>query len=376
MLFVYAFASLMSACAGTGGTVRKDAPLLYPPLPNKPRLQFLTAYTTAEDVEEKNSFMDFVVGREEINRSLSKPYGATIIPDDRIVVTDPGANDVVVFDLAKREFRRLRGNTGGGHAKNPINLTSGPDGTIYLADAGRNQILVYGPDENFIHALGVDGEFRPTDVAVHGDELYVCDVQHHQIAVLDRRTGKELRRIGSPGREKGQLYLPTNLSVGPDGDIYVSEIGNFRVQRFRPDGTPVAVIGSPGDMPGSMARPKGVGVSPDGHVYVVDAAFENVQIFDQEGRLLLFFGGPGAEPGNLYLPAGIEVTTRGVKMFQSLADPRLKLRYLVVVVSQYGPRRINVFGFGDWTWPEGSSTGEPATGEDSEPGQPAVPPGD
>jgi DNA-binding beta-propeller fold protein YncE len=95
-----------------------------------------------------------------------------------------------------------------------------------------------------------------------------------------------------------------------------------------------------------------VAVDAQGRVYVVDAAFENVQVFDAEGRLLMFFGGPGHNPGDLGLPAGIAIGTGGVAEYRTLADPRLELAFLITVVSQYGERLVNVFGFGEWKGPE------------------------
>ena len=350
ILWILAVATALEGC-GTGPAVRTGPPVFFPPLPNRPRLQFLTSYTSASDIEEHSSFEQFVVGSVDTKGGLVKPYGAAVV-GMRIVVADLGAHELMVIDLENREMRPLKGNVGGGRAKDPINVTAAADGSVYVADGGRNQVLVFGPDESFVAAFGTKDQFRPAAVAVAGDELFVADIAAHEIEVLDRRTGAVLRHFGGPGKDAGQLFYPTNLAVGPDGDLYVTETGNFRVQRFHPDGKSVATYGQLGDVPGTFSRPKGIGVDPQGRLYVADAAFENVQLFDSTGRLLLFFGGPGAEPGNLYLPAGMDVSTRGVEYFQQLADPRLKLDYVVVVVSQYGPRRVNVFGFGDWTGPE------------------------
>jgi len=81
-------------------------------------------------------------------------------------------------------------------------------------------------------------------------------------------------------------------------------------------------------------------------MYVVDAAFENVQIFDREGRLLLFFGGPGEGPENINLPAAVVVDYESAPLFQKYADPKFKVEYIVLVASQYGNSKLNVFGFG------------------------------
>ena len=348
---VCALIAMLSACSGATDNGKGSA-VFYPPLPNRPRIQFLTSYTSAEDIEQTSALSEFVVGKDDASKGgLGKPYSASLV-GDRVVVSDASAHEIFVLDLAAHEFRPLKGNTGGGRARQPMQVTSTPDGTIYVADGTRNQVLAYGADESFLRAYGTEGLMKAAGVAVKDDEVYVCNLKNNDIIVFDRLTGAVKRRIGGGGKDPGKFYIPTNVAVGPDGDLYVSETGNFRVQRLHPDGTHVRMYGGLGDGPGGFSRPKGVAIDPDGRLYAVDAAFENVQIFDKDGQLLLFFGGPGNDPGNLVLPAGIDISARGIERFQKLADVRLKVRHVILVVSQYGARRVNVYGFGDWLGPE------------------------
>ena len=86
--------------------------------------------------------------------------------------------------------------------------------------------------------------------------------------------------------------------------------------------------------------------SRDGNLYAVDASFNNVQIFNREGRLLLFFSGPGFEAGQLQLPADVAIDYDNVGHFREFAGPDFEIEYLVLVTSQFGPRQVNIFGFG------------------------------
>ena len=97
---------------------------------------------------------------------------------------------------------------------------------------------------------------------------------------------------------------------------------------------------------GSFARPKGIALDRAGRMYVGDAAFENVQVFDAEGRLLLFFGQPGDKREGLNLPAGIAIDYDNVELFRAAADPKFAIEYLILVASQFGPNKVDVFGFG------------------------------
>ena len=255
--------SLLGTGCGSARMLEKAAPMFVPPLPNRPRLQFLASFVGGKDIEEESQFQEFLTGRKEQQGALSKPYSAVML-DDGIAVADAGAGELFVFDFKDRVFRTLRGNSGGGRAKKPINLSADKEGNLYVTDVGRNQVLSYAKDETYLRAYGKEGDMKPGGVAVHGNEVYVCDLAHHQIVVFDRRRGTLLRRLGSPGKEPGQLYFPTNIATGPNGDLYISETGNFRFQQMRPDGTSVRVVGAIGKTPGSFSRPKGIAVSPEG----------------------------------------------------------------------------------------------------------------
>lgn len=67
-----------------------------------------------------------------------------------------------------------------------------------------------------------------------------------------------------------QFRRPHDVAVGPDGDVYVADLGNGRVVRVEPDGTLVGTFGSGLWGAGRIDSPTGVAVGPDGRVYVAD----------------------------------------------------------------------------------------------------------
>ncbi|NOQ97746.1 MAG: hypothetical protein GQ561_06240, partial [Calditrichae bacterium] len=78
---------------------------------------------------------------------------------------------------------------------------------------------------------------------------------------------------------------------------------------------------------------------------VVDAAFENVQIFDDTGQLRMFFGGHGESPGYMWLPAGIHLDESNLDYFNKYVYEGFELEYLIFLTNQYGPAKLNVYGF-------------------------------
>lgn len=321
------------------------AAIFYPALPDPPRIQHLVTLTGERDMRGPSSaFAKFVLGDDDASQQLAQPYGTAMFKG-RLYVVDTGAAGVAIFDFAAKRFSYLAG-AANGQLRRPINIHIDSDGTKYVTDTGRDQILVYDRDDRFLAAYGKAGQFKPTDVAIGTDRLYVTDVQHHQVHVLDKGTGKSLFVFGKAGSGEGELFHPTNIALGPEGDIYVSETSNFRIQRFTADGKPVRVYGAVGATPGSFARPKGIAIDRTGRLFVSDAAFENVQIFDDKGKLLLFFGQTGGPNERLHLPTGVSIDYDNVDVFRKHADPNFQIEYLILVASQFGPNKVDVYGFG------------------------------
>ena len=325
---------------------RLETPIFYPPPPAQPRFQFLGAISSEDDLGTSSGFEEFLVGAAVQTRKLIKPYGVAMY-GQKLYVADTVFGGVIVID-PEEGFERFAGDAGPGALKTPINITITPDGKKFIADAGRGQVLAYDEHDAFIRTYGSEVEFKPTAVAVTADLLFVCDVRDSEIEVLSRATGEVVRKFGKLGIEPGEFRLPTNLVLGPDGNLYVVDTGNFRVQKLNQAGEVLGTFGTAGDGPGMFTRPKGIAVDPEGRIYVADAAFENVQVFDPDFKLLLVVGGPGDGPGNLALPAGVAIVAKVPSVFRDLADPRLDVRHLLLVVSQYGARRINLFAFGEW----------------------------
>jgi len=323
-----------------------DEYIFYPSPPNEPRLQFLTKFSSAQDVSaKKKGFRDFVFGGQENEAQLiNKPYGIAV-HDGAVYAVDIRGNGYAIFDLANRKTRFVRPSGAGTLAK-PINITIDKDGTRYITDTEKDQILVFDARDRFLRAFGQTGQFRPIDVAIAGDKLYVTDILHHQVHILDKRTGETLKSFAEAGSDEGQLFHPTNLSIANDGTIYVTDTTNFRIQQFDSDGQFIRSIGSLGNRPGRFARPKGVALDREGRIYVVDAAFENIQILAPEGGALMFFGGPGNDRGNLSMPTAIKIDYDNVEFFRKYAAPNFEIEYLVVVANQFGLNKVAVFGYG------------------------------
>jgi DNA-binding beta-propeller fold protein YncE len=334
---------LLSSCA-----TKPPAPKTYtffPPAPDDPHVQFLTSFAGDLDLGRSWSFGDYISGAKPAG-PLTKPYGLAVY-DGKIFVCDTVQGVVEVFNLKTRRASYFAPQ-GEGRMMMPLNISIDEDGTRYVADTLRNQVLVYGPEGTYLTAIGKKNEFKPTDVAVTGDRLYITDLQAHAVKVYGKADRKYQFSIpATTNVTQGKLFSPVNLSVDKvNHRLLVSDIGGFAVQVYDLDGKYLSTIGQQGVGMGCFSRPKGVATDHEGNVFVADAAVQVVQMFDKQGRLLMYFGQPGASTrGELLLPACVKVDYDHLKYFEKYVAPGHRCEYLILVTSQFGPNLVSVYGF-------------------------------
>jgi DNA-binding beta-propeller fold protein YncE len=275
---------------------------------------------------------------------LDKPYGVAIY-DGKIYVCDTNAT-VIVLDLKRKAFEPLKGAVGLGKLNQPINISIERDGTKYVADPVRGQVVAFDRNDEYLRAYGVPGGWRPVDAVALEDRLYVADVDHGLVKVFDKQSGEMVKTIGDKGAPSERLDRPTNLAFDRDGYLYVADVGRFQVVKFDRDGHFKMTFGRPGDNLGHFARPKGIAVDHESRLYTVDASFNNVQIFNGDGRLLMFFGEAGNKPGGFVLPAKVAIDYDNLQYFAKYAQPGFQIEYLIFVTSQFGDRRVNILAYG------------------------------
>jgi len=344
VLFAFAASLLLSiGCAGSRGP--EMGPLFYPPPPQRPRVQFLTAIASARDVEgESSPMMKYLVGDNSGDRRLRKPTGVASF-GNVIYVVDPGWDTVIVIDLEQKTFDTI-GDHGAGKLNVPVAITIDSQGNKFVADSGRKQVVQFNARNEFVRAFGNPERLRPTGVAVDEHLLYVVNRKAQQVESYDLFSAQLIDSFGEFGEDEGQFNIPTSLSRDERGHLFVTDAANFRIQEFDKDGEFVQSYGFLGDGPGTFARPRGTSLDRDGHLYVVDAAFENVQIWDtSNAHVLLAFGGPGVGPGNMYLPAFVFVSYQLVDRFREYVDSEFELDYVILVANNYGPNKLAVYGF-------------------------------
>jgi len=340
--------SLLLGLAG-GCTQQVSAPQkhysFWPPFPQDPRILFLASYSANTDIEPPKTKLDEIIyGKDPQSLAMiSNPYGVAMW-NGRIYVCDTRNPAIEILDLRKHEMQLMSAPEAGKLGK-PVAIAIAADGNKYVADVQIGAIAVFDASDHFIRQIGHE-DFKPVGVAVYGRELYVTDHKANHVEVFDRFSGASLRTIGGFGQKPGQMVGPLGIATDDQGNIYVDDIINCRVQKFAPDGKFLGAFGSLGDHPGTFTRPKHLAVDHDGVIYVVDAAFQNVQMFDSKFRALLFFGNPGDYPGSMDLPAGISLHDSDLDLFADRIPDAFEAQHLILVTNQFGDHKVSVYALG------------------------------
>ncbi len=318
--FIVMLVMVLGGCASA--PEEKFVAPVFPMPPDTPRFIYERTLISSADVEVLTSAEKFklmATGVAKDARGLAKPFGVAV-HRGKVYITDTIQNSVMLFDIPGKKFK-VFGTSGPGILAKPLGIDVADNGEVFVCDSKGKRIVVYDGAGKYLRAIGGKEYFdRPSGVSVNreGNRLYVVDTggvksTNHRVQVFDALTGEHIKTIGKRGRESGDFNLPLLASTDNQGNLYVMDSGNFRVQKFDADGEFKLTFGKVGRNFGDFARPKGIDVDKDGNIYVVDSSMCNFQIFNNEGQLLMLVGGHTNknEPAKYVLPADVEVDEDG-----------------------------------------------------------------
>ncbi len=289
----------------------EEARPVWPPPPEKTRIEFVRTISSEDDIAHDTTFTqkvrDFITGMAPTPAQVVEPDGIAVSDDGSVVyISDRAQGAVFVFDFGKQKFLKVGAAEGQPGLDYPIGVAVDGEQNIYVAEQGKKAITVFDSSGKQIRSITDPSLERPSGIAIDRERkrLYVADPAHtkskeHTVKIFSL-DGKLIGKIGGErGEAPGYFNFPTYVWVDNNGDVYVTDTMNCRVQRFDPNGKYIRSYGERGDAWGQFGRPKGVALDTFHNVYVVDSGWSNVQIFNPQGQILLFFGGRGPLPGML-----------------------------------------------------------------------------
>ncbi|WP_416307859.1 peptidyl-alpha-hydroxyglycine alpha-amidating lyase family protein [Neptunicella sp. SCSIO 80796] len=227
---------------------------------------------------------------KELGQGLFKvPHGLFVDPQGYIWTTDQETHQVLKFDSSGKIHLILgrKDSPGLGWFDNgyQLNLLNAPsdvaldsEGNIYVADGGNYRIVKYDNKGNFLTTWGNKGDapglfnFPHSILIDDKDVIYVTDRQNGRIQIFDTQgafidewtnigypyeleqydqntliltdarsgeinkigmDGKVIERFGKWGKKESEFGFPHGLAIDKDKIIYVGELLNWRIQKYR-----------------------------------------------------------------------------------------------------------------------------------------------
>jgi DNA-binding beta-propeller fold protein YncE len=204
-------------------------------------------------------------------------------------------------------------NTSGHAEVYPSGLDVGPDGTVYVADTGGDQVQAYAPNGSLLWTTGgrgtkALGRFNnPRDVAfamIGGQpRLFVDDTGYNRVQVLNASTGAALSAWA--------YHFPSTLgiSVGVDGSgnqiVLVAEDAANKILEFDTDGNLLKTVFPTGT--GALSGPRDAATDSNGNVYIADYAHDRIVKLNPNGGFITTWGTHGSAAGQFLRPYGVDV---------------------------------------------------------------------
>ncbi len=161
---------------------------------------------------------------------------------------------------------------------------------VYVYSRSEHPMVVFDRDGNFLTSWGDDILKDAHGIFIDDDDNIYCVERETHVMHKFTTDGELLMTLGTmdkPGAEGKPFNLPTDLALGPDGEMYISDgYDNARIHKYSPDGELIKSWGKPGTGPGEFDLPHCVRVDPRNRLMVADRENNRIQFFTLDGEYI------------------------------------------------------------------------------------------
>jgi sugar lactone lactonase YvrE len=208
-----------------------------------------------------------------------------------------------------------------------------PQGNLWVPDGRNGRFQIFAPDGTLLEVWGApgsdEGQFNFLEAGFGGygqgaitfdaeGNFYVVDTGNYRV----QKFGPDRRFLtawgGEKGKEDGQFYGVTDIAVDSQGRVYVIDAGRGdlpeeapAVQVFDAEGRFLAAWGEHGSEPGQLVDPIGLDIDRDGNVWIADFGNNRVQQFSADGTFLAGWGEFGGKDGQFNNVTDVAIDAHG-----------------------------------------------------------------
>jgi len=234
--------------------------------------------------------------------------GLSVDTFDNVYVSDQAGYRVQKFDSNGNYISQI-GGIPSSQIYNPYSVSVDNNNNVYISDSNPYKIQKFDSNGNYITQWGTQGSgngqfILPMDAAVDSNNnIYVVDLSNYRIQKFDSN-GNYITQWGTQGSGNGQFSGPSDIAIDQDGYVYVADTGNYRIQKFDSNGNYITQWGTQGSGNGQfsgntnyLSSPYGIGVDPHGDIFVTDGGNYRIQKFDSNGNYITQWGTQGSGNG-------------------------------------------------------------------------------
>lgn len=248
------------------------------------------------------------------------PQNVAVTSSGNVVVTEhEGTYNVSMFKSSGKKLRTF-GTVGSsdGQFKCAGGVTEDDEGNIVITDRFNYRVQNFSKDGKFLQAGGRNGrgpmEFKYPVGIVYNPKmknLFVVDCGNNNIQQIYPQYFIHRNTFGKEGSGDGEFDCPSDVAVDGEGNLYIADSGNNRIQVFTPGSEFVRTFGKEGSGEGELKWPASVAVDANNLLYVCENGNHRVSVFTTEGTFVTSFGTKGSEPGQFKFPHGVTLDKNG-----------------------------------------------------------------
>ncbi len=172
-------------------------------------------------------------GDNDAKYAFNRPTGLTFTPNGDFYVADGYGNSRVIQFNKYGEYQRHWGRKGTGDGEFDLvhDVCVDARGHVYVADRTNARVQVFDANGRFLSKWTDVGNPWGLYYAARENAIYMADGHNNRVVKLNL-DGQVVGVLGGFGKAPGKFDFAHNIAVDSTGAIYVSEIKNWRVQKF------------------------------------------------------------------------------------------------------------------------------------------------